>query len=137
MKYLHYFFMLITFFNACIVLGQNENNKKNVKSEMSYNLPPGAVLKHKMTPIDLSYKLKGGTSAEVHSEADLAVLKNFSQEELENLKNTDIEYHNYYIKGLSFFRGLSDKVRRIYSEKELWYIYVFDQELKNKLTTIK
>nr|WP_294939539.1 hypothetical protein [uncultured Flavobacterium sp.] len=137
MKYLHYFFILITFFNVCIVLGQNENNKKNVKSELSYNLPPGAVLKHKTIPIDLSYKLEGRTSAAVYSESDLNVIKDFSQEELENLKNTDIAYHNYYTNGLSFFRGLSDKVKRIYSEKELWYIYVFDQKLKNKLTTVK
>ena len=70
-------------------------------------------------------------------DSDLNVIKEFSKEEFENLKNTDVEYYNYYTKGLSFFKGLSDKVKKIYSEKELWYIYVFDQKLKDKLALIK
>ena len=71
------------------------------------------------------------------SDSDLLVVKNIPSNQLEEFKNTDPEYYNYYIKGLSFFDSLSNKVKQTYNSTELWYIYVFDQDLKNRLLTIK
>lgn len=132
MKYPNYFLIAFLFFLTSNLLAQNKN-----EAESQYNLPPGTVLKQKILLVDLSYKLTGEVSYQEYSESDLNVIKELSKEEFENLKNIDIEYYNYYTKGLSFFKGLSDKVKKIYSEKELWYIYVFDQKLKEKLVMIK
>lgn len=135
MKSLHHLLIAFLLFYANVFFAQNQDGKRNTSIE--YNLPPGAVLKNKFTPIDLSYKLENKAADGKYVESDLDVLKKLSKEELNTLKETDVEYYNYYVKGLSFFDGLSDKVKTIYSEKELWYIYVFDQKLKNKLTIIK
>jgi len=132
MKYLNYFLIAFLFFLTGNLLAQNKN-----EAESQYNLPPGTVLKQKILLVDLSYKLTGEVSYQEYSESDLNVIKELSKEEFENLKNIDIEYYNYYTKGLSFFKGLSDKVKKVYSEKELWYIYVFDLKLKEKLEMIK
>ena len=69
--------------------------------------------------------------------ADLLVIKNIPENELDEFKSIDPEYYNYYMKGISFFDSLSNKVKEIYTINELWYIYVFDQELKSKLLTVK
>ncbi len=103
----------------------------------NYNLPPGCVLKQKVKFYDLSYKLDRKVSSHNFSDSDLLVVKDISSNQLDEFKNTDPEYYNYYIKGLSFFESLSNKVKQTYNSTELWYIYVFDQDLKNRLLTIK
>lgn len=105
------------------------------KSE--FNLPPGCVLKQKNEIYDLSYKLEGKSSTNKFTESDLQLLKDIPLSEIENYKEIDPEYYNYYMKGMLFFEGLSLSVRQTYTLTELWYIYVFDQNLKNKLLTIK
>lgn len=102
-----------------------------------YNLPPGCVLKQKVKFYDLSYKLEDKVSVQNFSQSDLKIIKDIPSSELDNFKNIDQEYYIYYIKGLSFFDSLSNKVKGIYTINELWYIYVFDKDLKNKLITIK
>lgn len=111
--------------------------KAQDSSTSKYNLPPGCVLKQKIKFFDLSYKLEGKSSVYNFSESDLLVMKDIPLNELDNLKNTDPDYYNYYMKGISFFDSLSNKVKQTYTINELWYIYVFDQDLKNKLLTIK
>ncbi len=103
----------------------------------NYNLPPGCVLKQKVKFYDLSYKLDRKVSSHNFSDSDLLVVKDIPSNQLDEFKNTDPEYYNYYIKGLSFFESLSNKVKQTYNNTELWYIYVFDQDLKNRLLTIK
>ncbi|WP_320814953.1 hypothetical protein [Flavobacterium sp.] len=103
----------------------------------NYNLPPGCVLKQKVKLFDLSYKLEGKSSTHNFSQSDLAVIKDIPLSEIENYKNIDLSYYNYYKEGLSFFDSLSSKVKQTFTITELWYIYVFDQDLKNKLITIK
>ena len=121
---------IIAFFCLNIVKAQESKTS-------NYNLPPGCVLKQKVKLYDLSHKLEGKVSALNFSDSDLLVVKNIPSNQLEEFKNTDPEYYNYYIKGLSFFDSLSNKVKQTYNSTELWYIYVFDQDLKNRLLTIK
>jgi hypothetical protein len=105
--------------------------------DSKFNLPPGCVLKQKFKFFDLSYKLEGKHTVHNFSESDLLVIKNIPENELDEFKSIDPEYYNYYMKGISFFDSLSNKVKEIYTINELWYIYVFDQELKSKLLTVK
>ena len=110
---------------ASLSFGQNSN----------YNLPPGYRFHpEKAHILDLSFKLDGKTLAKPIDQNQLEFLKNISEEEL---KSAPVEYQNYIKEGRRFINSLSKKVRNIYTEKELWYIYAFDQKLKNKLINIK
>ena len=140
MKHLYSTFLLLCLFffsnsfgqtfNKSNTIIQNSNNKK-------INLPPGAVLSKKFaTNIDFSYKLNGGIPDIIYADSDLQVAKNLSAEELESLKDINPVNYNYYTTANSYFLNLSSKVKSIYNKTELWYIYVFDQDLKNKLVTI-
>lgn len=141
MKYLYSIFVLLCLFFSSDSFGQtfDKNDVNNERNDnVKFNLPPGAFLKKKfMTNIDLSYKLNGGTSTINYHDSDLKIAKNLSDEELESLKEIDPINYNYYTTANIFFNSLSQKVKSIYSKADLWYIYVFDQNLKSKLLTIK
>lgn len=102
----------------------------------NYNLPPGVVLQKKgVEKKDLSYKL----NLENYSANQLAdnFLRKFTKEELMQMENNKDEDYFYYKKANEYFLSLSNKVRKIYTYDELWFIYMFDQDLKQKLTNIK
>lgn len=111
---------------ASFAYSQNKNEESN------YNLPPGYKLNPKKQIYDLSDKLYGFSELDI-SKSELEVLQQISDEEL---KDTSPEYQNYIQTGRAFLNSLSNKVKSIYTEEELWYIYVFDQSLKEKLTQI-
>lgn len=134
MKYLYSIFVLLCLFFSSNSSGQTVVEKNNRK----FNLPPGAFLKKKFEiNIDLSYKLNGGTSTMNYKDSDLKIAKNLTDEELQSLKDADPINYNYYTTANAFFNSLSQKVKSIYNKTDLWYIYVFDQDLKDKLLTIK
>jgi len=135
MKSLRYFLIVFSLLFANLLLAQNETIQQKEKSV--YNLPPGAVLKTKARFIDLSYKLSGKKSGESYTQEDLKFLKDIPESDIEKYKTASPEYYQYYITGRTFINSLSPKVKSIYSDSELWYIYAFDQKLKNKLTIIK
>jgi hypothetical protein len=85
----------------------------------------------------LSYKLNGTINLQSYNDAELRVGKKLSKEQLEALKQIDSVNYEYYTKANIYFESLSKKIRELYTVNELWYIYVFDQNLKNKLLTIK
>jgi hypothetical protein len=115
----------------CISFGQT--NQKNIKN---YNLPPGVVLHMKgIEEKDFSFKLNT-LDFEKNELAD-SFLRKFSPEEINQMETEKGEDYYYYKTANEYFLSLSNKVRKIYSYDELWYIYMFDQNLKNKLTTIK
>ena len=108
--------------------------QKNV--DVNYNLPPGVVLQKKgVEKKDLSYKL----NLENFNNNPLAdnFLRKFSADEIIQMENDKGEDYFYYKKANEYFMSLSNKVRKIFTYDELWYIYMFDQSLKNKLTNIK
>ncbi|RTY90010.1 hypothetical protein [Flavobacterium sp. GT3R68] len=107
-------------------------------STANYNLPPGLSFGKKfITTLDLSYKLHGGTSAVSYQDSELKIAKVFLNNDLEAIKELDPVNYNYYTTANSYFNNLSNKVKNLYTKNELFYIYVFDQNLKNKLLTIK
>ena len=98
-----------------------------------YNLPPGYRVVHNQVIFDLSGKLDNSMEKDIPAEK-LRILKNISEAELQN---TSAEYQDYVRNGNSFIQSLSSKVKGIYTEVELWYIYAFDKKLKEKLISIK
>ena len=122
---------------CCCSYGQNIEKDLN-NSSNNFNLPPGVVFSKKfVTTLDLSYKLNGQENRQTYNDADLKVGKNLSKEQLESLKEIDVVNYKYYTTANAYFDNLSNKIKAIYTINELWYIYVFDQNLKNKLLTIK
>lgn len=116
-----------------------QNNEVNQNNSISnYDIPPGVVFAKKfITTLDLSYKLNGTINLQSYNDAELRVGKKLSKEQLEALKQIDSVNYEYYTKANIYFESLSKKIRELYTVNELWYIYVFDQNLKNKLLTIK
>lgn len=103
--------------------GQNAN----------YNLPPGFYLKPNHHVIDFSYKLQGIQLEKEYSAEKIRVLKNISEEELQN---TSPEYQQYVAAGREFIANLSSNVKSIFTEAELWYIYAFDESLRTRIKTL-
>lgn len=103
----------------------------------NYNLPPGAKLKTKANvEEDYSYKLNNlSNPPKDFSEPDFFI--EFNKEDLEEKMSIDNEYKSYIDEATSFYKDLSMVVKYNFTPSELWYIYQFDQKLKNRLEEIK
>lgn len=121
--------LFIFLFFSVIGISQEINYK--------YNLPPGYKLHPKKKIIDLSYKLNGQESTLDYTNDELEFLKKNSETEIENYKNIDERYYQYLKGGEQFIDSLSSKIKTIYTHKELWYIYAFDQKLREQITAIQ
>ena len=122
-------FLLLFFVVFSIITYSQENNSK-------FNLPPGYRLQPKKKIVDLSYKLNSTINDIQYESSELRFLKQLTENELESLRENLPDYYNYLQKAKSYINSLTPKVKSLYTEEELWYIYAFDPELKNKLTTI-
>jgi hypothetical protein len=102
-------------------------------SGSQFNLPPGAKFSIKQyKKIDYSYKLNQNLNLVVENN----YLK-FNDQELASLKSKDLKAFNYYSDAKDYFNCLSNKVKKSFTVNELWYIYIYDQDLKKQLTLIK
>jgi len=130
-------FTILCLLFCCDSYGQNTERSSN-NSSSSYNIPPGVVFSKKfVTTLDLSYKLNGEANKQHYDDSELRVGKNLTNEQLESLKEIDKVNYEYYTIANTYFNSLSIRIKELYTKNELWYIYVFDQNLKNKLLTIK
>jgi len=112
-------------------------NTYSQQNSLSLNLPPGYKLHPKKKIIDLSYKLDfNSNDGHNHTESDLKFLKKISDADLNLMKTSNPDYYNYIQNGTNYIGSLSTKVKEMYTNDELWYIYAFDQNLKNRLTTL-
>lgn len=128
-------FTLLCFLFSGYTYGQN-TERKTIHSTNNYNLPPGVVLGMKgVEEKDLSFKLNSN-DFEKNEIAD-NFLRKFSSEEINQMNIEKGKDYYYYSEANEYFLSLSVKVRKIYNYEELWYIYMFDQSLKNKLISIK
>jgi len=126
-KFNKYFFVFVLFFLIQLTYSQTD------VSGSQFNLPPGAKFSIKQyKKIDYSYKLSQNLNLPIEKK----FLK-FTNQELLLLKNKDVKSHNYYIDAKDYFNCLSNKVKKSFTVNELWYIYIYDQELKKNLTLIK
>ncbi len=122
-------FILISNF---VSFGQTNINEIN-----KINLPPGSQMPLKFEFIDYSYKLDNISSGDVKLTEDKNFLQEFSDADLLDMKTTSSSRYQYYIKANEFYKNLSNKVKAVFSVKELWYVYMFDLNLTSKLMTIK
>lgn len=99
-----------------------------------YNLPPGYRLIPGKTIMDLSFRLDREKLEKEISPNELKFLKEIDDSELHL---TSPEYQQYIQDGRAFINSLSDKIKSIYTVDELWYIYAFDQKLKEKIVRIR
>lgn len=98
------------------------------------NLPPtGKKSEGKYKYINYEYKLTENNNEPI----DKNWINKFSEAEFSKLKNSNKKLYDYYTTANKYFESLSNRVKSTYTLKELWYIYMFDQGLKNKLSTIK
>lgn len=118
---------ILFFLFVSVAISQNKMPKDQ------FNLPPDAAFAPKLfQEIDYSYKLDQNLNLPINKK----FLK-FSEEELIVLKKKNKKTFNYYLQAKDYFNCLSDKVKKSYTVNELWYIYMYDRDLKNNLTLIK
>jgi hypothetical protein len=116
------------FFLVSILLGYAQDIK-------DFNMPPNTSFAPKLfQKIDYSYKLN---DASINEPIERNYLLKFSEIQLEEIKSKDLVTYNYYSTANNYFNSLSNFVKRKFTVKELWYIYIYDQKLKNKLLTVK
>ena len=121
-----------TFLTFMIVLISLQSYSQDIKD---FNLPPGAAFAPKLyQEIDYSFKLNDES---LNEPIERNYLLKFSETQLEEIKNKDLTTYNYYNTANNYFNNLSKSVKRKFTVKELWYIYIYDQKLKNKLLTVK
>lgn len=136
--FLKVLFTLLCLLFCTSLYSQNEESEKKKENLKGYNLPPGVVFRKKFnTEYDLSFKIDNNKEIVYYQDSELRIAKQITQENLDTFKDFDVENYNYYSTAFKYFDSLSEKVKNIYTKNELWYIYVFDQDLKNKLQTIK
>lgn len=123
----HYCLLICLF--SITVFGQSNSNIEQ------FNLPPKTVFQEKsFQKIDYSEKL---FSNAFNKDKASNFLKKFTKEEWEYLEKLKDEEYYYYYHANQYFNSLSDKVKFIYTVDELWYIYMFDKKLTEKLLSIK
>jgi hypothetical protein len=97
-----------------------------IKSE--FNLPPKSKFIPKLyKDVDYSYKLYDES---INESLEKNYLSRFNDTQLNNLKIKDYETYLYYINANKFFINLSAYVKSKFTVKELWYIYMYDDNLK-------
>jgi hypothetical protein len=122
-------FCFSMFFFCSISVAQNE--LKN-----GVNLPPGVVVKE-IPQINYSHKLNALVDVSANVPVDNGFLKNHSEEDLSEMKKSNFQSYEYYREAVNYYNKLSNKVKATFTGPELWDIYYYDQELKEKLLTIK
>lgn len=127
------FFLLFAALSSIIGLAQNIASENRV-----LNLPPDYIVAEKTNiNIDYSFKLaampqneplnfKAGDFLAMAPEGKIAYYTEYEPQKLQ-----------YYITAKNFYDQLSNRVKATFTIEELWYIYYFDQKLKNTLQAVK
>ncbi|PHS05525.1 MAG: hypothetical protein COA88_12125 [Kordia sp.] len=120
--------MIFTLF-VCATATAQQTGKFTYQGK-EVNLPPDAVFRSRNFKfIDYSEKLSTVATESLTKD----FMSDFSKEDIHNFKTKYQDEYAYYQEALAYFVKLSDRVNKSLTVKELWYIYIYDQELKNKL----
>ena len=120
-----------------VIISLSVNGQTDLSKNNNLNLPPGSVLAKKFEFIDYSYRLNYIASNTSNVEVNKNFLQEFSEAELTEIKNNTPEKYQYYLKAQDFYNALSNNVKSAFTVSELWYVYMYDVELTNKLRLIK
>jgi hypothetical protein len=111
-------------------------SQTRLNEEISINLPPGSAMPIKFEFIDYSYKLDNVSSTKLNSLEEKNFLEEFSEQDLIEMKLNSVEKYQYYMKAKLYYNNLSNKIKTLYTVNELWYIYMFDFKLTNKIKSM-
>ena len=123
MKLLHSFFFSL----FCVLYSYGQTNT-----------PPGSIILPKTdTEVDYSYKLLemnvvNSVSAILEQPIAQPII-DITAEEFALMQIEQPEHYVYYTEALNYYNSLSINIKRTFTTYELWYVYFFDQELKNNL----
>lgn len=108
------------------------------QDQNDFNLPPEIVI-HPKTDVNYDYskKLEHYEKHNIHVPNKTPFKLGYTDLDLQEMKNNDIDSYNYYLKAKLYFESLSEKVFEIFTSKELWDIYMFDSKLAKRLQNIK
>lgn len=121
--------LLIFFMSLCLVHSYGQS----LKSSNQFRLPPDVKLKNKITKIvNLSYKIDKGEIPSDYENIKNSYDKRFDLENIEKYKSNAAMYA-YLKQASSFFKKIPSKYRALYNDMELWYIYIYDDKLANRL----
>jgi len=120
--------MIFTLF-VCATATAQQTGKFTFQGK-EINLPPDAVFSPNSFKFQ-DYSSKLGTVTNQSLKKDF--MADFSKEDIHNFKTKYQDEYAYYQEALIYFDKLSDRVNKALTVKELWYIYIYDQELKNNL----
>lgn len=121
--------LLIFFMSLCLVHSYGQS----LKSSNPFRLPPDVKLKNKITKIvNLSYKIDKGEIPSDYENIKNSYDKRFDLENIEKYKS-NAEMYAYLKQASSFFKKIPSKYRALYNDMELWYIYIYDDKLANRL----
>lgn len=121
--------LLIFFMSLCLVHSYGQS----LKSSNPFRLPPDVKLKSKITKIvNLSYKIDKGEIPPDYDNIKNSYDKRFDLENIEKYKS-NAEMYAYLKQASSFFKKIPSKYRALYNDMELWYIYIYDDKLANRL----
>lgn len=112
-------------------------SQKKLNEPLKTNLPPDCVLPYKFEVTDYSYKLDNMNS----SDSEIAIKKDFLEGiigiDFNEMKSNSPKKYEYYVNAQTFYNKLARTVKTTFSIQELWYVYMYDVELTNKLLIIK
>lgn len=106
---------------------------QNKYSPQSFRLPPEVKLKTKHPSIvDLSYKLTNNEKPHDYSNITNTYDKRYDLNNLSKYESNP-ELQAYLKEAAKFFNAIKPKFRSLYSDMELWYIYIYDVNLSKQL----
>jgi hypothetical protein len=132
--------LLLFIIGVCSInsYAQKKSSANASGNNKNWNLPPDAIVHPKAnTSIDYSFKLNEFILNESEKAAQNDFGKDMTEENFESMRKDHPEAFKYYKEAEGFYKSLSNKVKAAYTGEELWYIYMFDQNLKNRLPSIR
>lgn len=102
-----------------------------------FDIPPGAVVSKKIDlDKDFSGKLnelKYQNYANDSLKVNAKFIKDLTAKDWKNLEEKNPDEFEYYQRALSFYENLNPKVKHVFNTEELWFIYMFRQDIKEKI----
>lgn len=130
-------FLSFLLFGILVGLSGFCQSAKPSPSYNQFNLPPGEVLNPKIiTNIDYSYKLNQLAAFSAKNTRNFEFPAQYSTADIEEMKSLTPEKYQYFKRAVDYFNSLPERVKANFTDNELWYIYKFDQKLKNALAAI-
>ena len=120
------FAFLICFFISMQAFSQNR-----------HNIPPNFKISPKTnTEKNYSFKLHNQPDYGTVASTDAQFLKDLTPVNMEDMKINAPESYKYYSEALVYYKQLSQRAKALFTGDEIWFIYMFDQNLKDKLKNI-